>query len=139
MIRGIPYLQLHELEVDADPETPVVVAMELRPALTNYIGILHAGALFTAAETAAGIAAHRLVADQGGFVLLREATVRYTKRAEGRVTVRARINPERECDALRTFASEGRANVVVTTAMTDARGVGVFEASFDYALRRSPS
>ncbi len=136
MVEGIPYVRLHEVELRADSEEEVVVSMELRSPLTNYVGIFHAGALFTAAETAAGVAAHRIVADAGGFVLLRQATVRYTRRAEGAVTVRASVDAHHEREALGEFARDGRADVVVSTEMTDQDGASVFEATFEYALRR---
>ncbi|MBI5529446.1 MAG: DUF4442 domain-containing protein [Deltaproteobacteria bacterium] len=131
----IPYLRVHHLEAREDPGGAVTLRMPLSETVTNHVGIVHAGALFTAAETAAGVAAWRVIAGDRAFVLLRGATVRYTRRAEGDVVARASVDSAIAGVARGAFDEAGRADVTVEVNATDPAGETVFEGSFDYALR----
>ena len=130
----IPYLRVHHLEVD-EVEGEVTVRMPLSEEITNHVGIVHAGALFTTAETAAGVAAWRVVPGDRAFVLLRGATVRYTRRAEGEVMARASVEPQTAESARTAFEEAGRADAAVSVSIRDHAGDVVFEGKFDYALR----
>lgn len=131
----IPYIGLHGLEVRLLDENTVEARMPLRPELANYVGTAHAGALFTAAETAAGAAAYGIVAAADGFALLRGASVRYTRPAESAVLATATVHPERAAAAREEFGAKGRADVEIGVRSVDAEGETVFEGGFDYALR----
>ena len=130
----IPYLRVHRLEVD-DEDGAVAVLMPAREDVENHVGILHAGAIFTAAETAAGAAAWRVVPGDRAFVLLRGATVRYTRRAEGDVIARATVDSAAAERARAAFDETGRADLPARVTVVDPAGETVFEGSFDYALR----
>lgn len=134
MVGRIPYLRRHHLEV-RDSGGVVAVRMPLSESVTNHVGIVHAGALFTVAETAAGIAASSVVPGERAFVLLRGATVRYTRRAEGDVVAVARVAGEQAGRALAAFDASGRSDVRAEVTATGPGGHTVFEGSFDYALR----
>ncbi len=134
MLESIPYLRVHDLAVDTTDDA-VQVRMPLREAITNYVGIAHAGALFTAAETAAGVAAWRIVSGDRAYVLLRGATVKYTRRAEGEVVAVARVEADDVSTARQAFDASARADAAVEVSMTDVEGETVFEGRFDYALR----
>lgn len=130
----IPYLRQHHLEARADGDA-VAVRMPLSDGVTNHVGIVHAGALFTAAETAAGVAAWRVVPGDRAFVLLRGATVRYTRRAEGDVFARATVDNAAAEAARIAFDETGRADATARVTVVDTRGDTVFDGAFDYALR----
>ncbi len=134
VLARIPYLRPHGLAVDGSGDD-VGVRMPLAPALTNHVGILHAGALFTAAETAAGVAAWGVVGGDRAYVLLRSATVRYRRRAETDVAATASIDPEAARAAVAAFEASGRADVEVEVTVADAAGEPVLHGTFDYALR----
>lgn len=134
VLARIPYLRTHELSV-SDVDGAVQVKMPLRTEVTNHVGIMHAGALFTAAETAAGVAAWHVVPNDEAYVLLRGATVRYTRRAEGEVSSTARVENAAAEAARTAFAATKRADAVVTVEATDPAGETVFKGTFDYALR----
>jgi uncharacterized protein (TIGR00369 family) len=110
--------------------------MPFRREITNYVGTVHAGALFTLAETAAGVAATAVVPDGRAFVLLRSVTVRYTRRAESDLVAMARVPGEGAAKSRVDFDAGGRADALVPVTITDADGAPVFEVSFDYALRQ---
>lgn len=135
VLARIPYLERHGLAAKVTPEGDVEVRMPIQSELTNHVGILHAGALFTAAETAAGVAAYRIVPDDRAFVLLRGATIRYTRRAESDVVATAVIGSDRAEEIRNRFEADQRADAEVAVRMVDAEGETVFEGDFDYALR----
>lgn len=135
LLDGIPYLAPHRVSATIADDGAVIVRMPFRPAVTNYVGIVHAGALFTLAETAAGVAANRLVEDLGGFVLLRGAYSRFTRRADSETTATARIAADRAGLARSEFSRNGQADLAVIASVTAADGFVVFEGTFDYALR----
>jgi len=137
VLARIPYLERHHIALE-DVDGAVLVRMPLRTEVTNHVGTMHAGAMFTAAETAAGVAAWRVVPDDQAFVLLRSANVRYTRRAEGDVAWTARIEDGVAKSAREEFANSGRADVEVAVKATDPGGEKVFEGTFDYALRPRP-
>jgi len=136
VLAAIPYSAPLGLRAQVEPGRPVRVQMPFAKGVTNYIGTAHAGALFTLAEAAAGIAAHRLVEDLGGIVLLRDATVRYTRRAESDMTAAAAIAAGGEGVVRAAFERERRGEASVAVAVTDATGEPVFEGTFVYALRQ---
>lgn len=135
LLAKIPYLDPLHVAVVAEGEEGVTVSAPFGPEVANYAGSFHAGALFTLAETAAGTAAHRLTADLGGFVLLRGATVRYTKRAVGAISATAKALPKDREALRRGFTDSGRADADVAVTITGPEGL-VFEGTFDYAMRR---
>ncbi len=135
IISRIPYLQTHDLDISAS-EGGVRVRMPLKHDVTNHVGIVHAGALFTAAETAAGVASFGIAPNGSAVVLLRAANVRYTRRAEGDVVAVAHVAGEVADAAREAFEEGGRADARVEVTAEDPAGEKVFEGTFDYALRR---
>lgn len=139
VLARIPYLAPHGLLIEGLDGGAVRVRMEARPGLLNHVGVLHAGALFTAAETAAGVAAWGVVPGDAALVLLRRAEVRYVRRAESPVTATADVDGAAAAAARQAFAASGRGDVAVAARASDAAGTTVLEATFDYALRpRAP-
>lgn len=134
ILSRIPFLSGLDLAV-SEEDGGARVRMPFQQEVTNHAGILHAGALFTAAETAAGITAFRIVPGGRALVLLRSAEVFYTRRVEGEVKCTAGIAPEVRTDVRDRFAAAGRADVTVETTVVDTEGETVFKGTFDYALR----
>lgn len=134
VLARIPFLAPLRLEVKADEEG-VTVWMPDQELVNNHVGCLHAGALYTAAETAGGVAAWGIVSGDRAFVLLREARVNYTRRAVGSVLARATVEPAAAEATRETFEATSRADALVTVVIEDEAGERVFEGTFDYALR----
>ncbi len=134
---SIAYVAWHGHEVRAEEPDRVLVSQPDRPDLHNYAGTIHAGALYTLAETAAGLAADRIAAPLEGFVLLAAAQVRYTRRAQGALDAEARLDPSTDLAALHSeFGRTGRGTATVGVVVHDPGGLAVFEGSFRYAIRR---
>lgn len=134
-LASIPYLPFHRISVEEQGDI-VVARMMFRREITNYVGTVHAGALFTLAETAAGVAATSVIADDRAFVLLRGATFNYIRRAESDLVAKATISPDDAEKARAAFDKGGRADSLVTVTISDSDDTAVFEGRFDYALRQ---
>ena len=135
LLAKIPYVALHGVVAKVLDDGAVEISMARRPELSNYVGILHAGALFTAAETAAGAAAFAVVPGGGAMVLLRRVDVRYTRRAETDVKATAKVDATLAAAARSAFAETQRGDITVEVVATDASGATVLEAEFEYAMR----
>jgi len=134
-LASIPYLPSHQIAVE-EADGIVVARMMFRREITNYVGTVHAGALFTLAETAAGVAATAIIPNDRAFVLLRGANFTYTRRAESDLIAKASVSEDDAAKARSDFDKGGRADSPVVVTISDAQGASVFEGRFDYALRQ---
>ncbi len=134
MLAGIPYLTPHNVRVEEPVGDEVVVHMPFGKDVTNYIGTVHAGALFSLAETAAGIAAFK-VGGGKAIVLLRGANIRYAKIAKQDVVAKATVAPEVASKAAEDFEADRRGDATVQVKLEGVDGTPLFAGTFDYALR----
>lgn len=108
------------------------------PELTNHIGSVHAGALFTLAETASGgamMASFGAAVGEGVRPLVRRSEIRYLRVARGEIIATARIAEPAEAIADR-LARDGRTDFEVAVALTDAEGQTVAEMDVTWNLAR---
>ena len=135
LLASIPYVAWHDIRIREHAPGQVKLSLRDREEVANYVGIIHAGALYTLAETAAGVVANDIVPDRSAYILLREARVRYTRRAEGEVIATARVETDKATFARTQFAKHLRADVSVDVSVGDGGGETVFEGAYIYALR----
>ncbi|MCP4320128.1 MAG: DUF4442 domain-containing protein [Hyphomicrobiales bacterium] len=135
LLASIPYLPPHKIEVTEQGQHTVNAHMPFRREVTNLFGTVHAGALYTLAETVAGVAANNLVPASQVIPLLRQAEVKFTRRAESGMTAKAMIEAPTANRAKSAYKRDKRADVAVNVTIEDTEGEVVFAGSFDYALR----
>lgn len=135
ILASIPYLRPHALRLLPATDGSVRVRQPFRGEVTNIVGTMHAGALFTLAETAAGVAAFNVAPDRRPMVFLRSVTARYLRRVSADVTAVGRVGAEAAERARATLAAAGRADVAVTVRIEEDDGAVAFEGEFDYAMR----
>ena len=136
MTQAVPFaghLNLEIVEVSAGEAT---VLLPERPELLNHVGSQHAGALFTAAETASGAAFVGAFAERMGDVtpLARNAEIAYEKIANGEITAKARLGVP-AAQALETLDAEGKVEFPCEIELTDADGAVVAAANVRWHLR----
>jgi acyl-coenzyme A thioesterase PaaI-like protein len=136
MTQAVPfagYLSLEITEVSAGEAT---VVLPERPELLNHVGSQHAGALFTAAETASGAAFVGAFAERMGDVtpLARSAEISYEKIASGPITAKARLGVPAE-QALATLDADGKVEFPCEVELTDADGNLVAAANVRWHVR----
>jgi acyl-coenzyme A thioesterase PaaI-like protein len=110
------------------------------PAVQNHLGTAHAGAVYTAAESATGVAALSLFADvvaQGAYVALKSSTVLHKKARPGNVVAHAVIDADPT--ALRAeYDNTGKADFEAKVELT-VDGVPTASMVFVWAVRKPRS
>ncbi len=135
LLATIPYVVWHGVGIDEDKDESVILRIPFRAELANYVGSFHAGALYTLAETAAGVIADRALPAGKAFILLRDANINYTRRPEGDVRAHAELDMQSAEQACQDFSKAARADIAVSVTMTDDAETQVFAGTFNYALR----
>jgi acyl-coenzyme A thioesterase PaaI-like protein len=135
VLNNIKYVAWHNIEVLQEGPGAVTVFLPARDDLVNYVGTGHAGAIYTLAETAAGVAADSVAQTIDAFILLRDAQVHYTRRAEGDLTAKGLVEIEASEQAQAVFRDERRVNMPVQVDIRDEQDQSVFQGTFNYALR----
>lgn len=135
LLAGIPYVAWHGIRVREQTPGQVKLSLGSRDEVANYVGIMHAGAIYTLAETAAGVVANDIIAGNTAFILLRKGEARYTRRAEGEVIATASVDGAVANQVRAHFAEHSRADVEVGVTIDNTAGETVFVGTFDYALR----
>lgn len=131
----IPYVVWHEIDVLEEGASGTKMKLGFRPDVLNYVGTMHAGALYTLAETVAGVAADGAAQSVGAFILLRDAQVRYTRRTDTDVVASASVETATMEEVRSQFETDSRANMSVEVTIADEESETVFEGTFNYALR----
>lgn len=138
-LNAIGYVAWHDIQVTGESVGAASVMLPARDDLLNYVGTIHAGALFTLAETAAGIAADSVAQTLNAFILLKQASVNYTRRAAGALKATAQADAGAVRRAQKSFTEEGRAGLPIDVVIHDSNGDPVFSGTLDYALRSKKS
>lgn len=131
----IPYVVWHEIDVLEEGASGTKMRLGFRPDVLNYVGTMHAGALYTLAETVAGVAADGAAQSVGAYILLRDAQVKYTRRADTDVVASASVEAAAMDETRAQFESNARADMSVEVNIADKDNETVFEGTFNYALR----
>jgi uncharacterized protein (TIGR00369 family) len=136
MPQAVPFAGHLNLEITEVSAGEATVLLPERPELLNHVGSQHAGALFTAAETASGAAFVAAFAERMGDLtpLARSAEISYEKIAKGEITARGRLAMPAE-EALATLDAEGKVEFPCEIELTDAEGTLVAAANVRWHVR----
>jgi acyl-coenzyme A thioesterase PaaI-like protein len=136
MTHAVPFAGYLELEIVKVAPGEALVVLPERAELTNHVGSQHAGALFTAAETASGAAFVGAFAERMGDVtpLARSAEISYEKIAKGPIEASARLGVP-AVDALATLDADGKVVFPCEIELTDADGQRVATATVHWHVR----
>lgn len=131
-VATVPFVEHVGLRTDAD--TPVVHVPD-DPRLRNHVGTVHAGALFTAAETASGREIVRLlgVLPVPVIPVVGTASMRYRAPAVGPVAAIATTVLSHD-DIVAELATGGRPRRSVDTELTAEDGTVVARATFEWVF-----
>jgi acyl-coenzyme A thioesterase PaaI-like protein len=136
MPQAVPLVGHLGLEVTKIGEGDSVVLLPERSELTNHVGSQHAGALFTAAETASGAAFVGAFAERLGDItpLASSAEIAYEKIAKGPIEATATLGVPK-ADALAALDAEGKVEFPCEVVLTDGDGQRVATATVHWHLR----
>jgi uncharacterized protein (TIGR00369 family) len=136
---AVPFAGFLGIEYETVSPGRALLRLADDPAKHNHIGTLHAGALFSLAESASGLAMMAGVADRLADVtpLAAKAEITYKKVARGDVTADARI--EGGVDAvLATLDAEGKVRFPVVVDVADESGEVCAVVRVEWHLKRHP-
>jgi uncharacterized protein (TIGR00369 family) len=136
MSQAVPFVGHLNLEITEISEGEATVVMPERPELLNHVGSQHAGALFTAAETASGAAFVGAFAERMSELtpLARSAEISYEKVAVGPVTARAKLGIA-TAEAHETLDADGKVEFPCEVELTDGDGAVVAAANVRWHVR----
>jgi uncharacterized protein (TIGR00369 family) len=136
MTQAVPFAGFLGVEVTELSAGEATAVLPERAELKNHVGSQHAGALFTAAETASGAAFVGAFAERMGDVtpLARNAKISYEKIAKGPIEAKATLGVPAE-EALATLDAEGKVVFPCEIELTDASGQRVATATVQWHVR----
>jgi uncharacterized protein (TIGR00369 family) len=136
MAVAVPFVGHLGLEVTEMSAGEATVLLPDRADLHNHVGSQHAGALFTAAETASGAAFVGAFAARMGDVvpLAKAAEIAYEKVAKGPIEARAELGID-AAKALATLDADGRVEFPCQVVLSDADGQQVASATVHWHVR----
>lgn len=136
MGQAVPFAAYLGLEITSVAAGEATVRLPERQELNNHVGSQHAGALFTAAETASGAAFVGAFAERMGEVtpLARSAEISYEKIAHGAIEARGRLGVPAE-EALATLDAEGKVEFPCEIELVDGDGRRVATATVHWHVR----
>lgn len=135
---AVPFAAFLGIEYDEVAPGRAVLRLRDDPAKHNHIGTLHAGALFSLAESASGICVMAAIAERlnGVTPLAARAEITYRQVARGDVTATATIG-QPVAEVLAALDEAGKVRFPVRVELTDARGEACADVVVDWHLRRS--
>jgi len=136
LTQAVPFAGALGLEITEVAEGEATVVLPERDELKNHVGSQHAGALFTAAETASGAAFVGAFAERMGDVtpLARSAEIAYEKIAKGPITAKAQLGMAKD-EALATLDADGKVEFPCEVVLSDAAGTQVATATVRWHVR----
>ena len=136
MTQAVPFAGHLNVQITEISEGEATVLLPDLPELKNHVGSQHAGALFTAAETASGAAFVGAFAERMGDVtpLARSAEIAYEKIANGEITAQARLGID-AAEALATLDAEGKVEFPCQVELSDGDGRRVATATVHWHVR----
>ncbi|HUC08509.1 MAG TPA: DUF4442 domain-containing protein [Solirubrobacterales bacterium] len=136
MTQAVPFAGFLGVEVTNVSAGEATALLPERTELKNHVGSQHAGALFTAAETASGAAFVGAFAERMGDVtpLARNAEISYEKIAKGPIEAKATLGVPAD-EALATLDAEGKVVFPCKIELTDASGQRVATATVHWHVR----
>ena len=138
---AVPFVSHLNLEIAEVGAGRATVVLPGRPELHNHVGSQHAGALFTAAETASGAAFVGAFAVRMGDVtpLAKSAEIDYERIAHGPITASATLGID-AAEAIAILDEEGKVEFPCEVTLTDHDGNRVATATVHWHVRlKDPS
>jgi acyl-coenzyme A thioesterase PaaI-like protein len=136
MTQAVPFAGHLGLEITKVAPGEAIVVLPESQELSNHVGSQHAGALFTAAETASGAAFVGAFAERMGDVtpLARSAEISYEKIAKGPIEAHGKLSVPAE-EALATLDADGKVVFPCEIELLDADGQRVATATVQWHVR----
>ena len=137
----IPLVKTLRIQLEEVSPTSARLLLRFDGALANHAGGLHAGALFTVAETCALSLGYMLLPSTEVICQTKAVEMRFRKPVRSDVWATAQPLPSPDNDShheelLRRLTAEGKIDVPLLVAVADQAGERVAEGTITLTLRR---
>jgi uncharacterized protein (TIGR00369 family) len=131
-----PFTKKCGIKVVEVSEGRAVVALPPDDTNMNHLGSVHAGALFTLAETTSGVCTASAVDFTRLVPIVKEGRCKYKKLARGVITGAAEWGAAERAAVAAEAEREGKANFTLRFTLTNEEGELVAECEFTNQLRK---
>ncbi len=140
MASSLPFVAYTGIAVVEVASGRAVCALDQRQEVSNHIGSMHAGALFTLGESASGAAMSGAFATQIMSIrpIATGATIAYSKVAKGRIVATAIVDAPVET-LLTALEAEGRTQFDVSVTLANGEGETVATMSVGWLVSKRPA
>ena len=138
MAKAIPFSTHVGIELVEVGEGIGIAKLPDAPELLNHVGTQHAGALFTVAETASGMAMLSVFIDHFATLtpVARRSSIEYLRLARGVITATGRLDAD-PADLLVRLEADGKVEFPVGVSLTDERGKEVATVEVTWHVKRN--
>ncbi len=134
-LRSVPYLALLGVRVEEARPGKVVLRLPFMAKLHAHGSVLHSGAVYSLAETAASVAVATHPRLSARAPRQKSARIKYYAAAVRDVTAHAEVHAEQLGRLLDGASSEQSVSLDIVVRVLDARGEDIAEFTAHYALR----
>ncbi len=136
MFLQMPFLQKLGLKIARVEKGKVRVELPFDTSNTNHLGTIHAGALYTLAETAGGLVITSAATSADVVGVAKSGFIKYKKPARGMIYVEEEVDPAWVAEKFDQALNEGKADIPYTVHVRDENGDVVAEVEFVYHIRK---
>ena len=131
MIKNIEFIKHLGVKQEGNSLT-----LEPKKELLNHIGSIHAGALFTLAESQSGLTLINQFAKTNVKALLRSSSIKYRAEAKGKIKASGYIEPKNIEKFTAQLEKKGRVLIDVAVKILDSNDCTVTTATFSWFIQR---
>ena len=136
MFNMMPFLKNIGVKIAYVEKGKVRVELPFEEGITNHLGTVHAGAIYTIAETGGGLVITSAATSADIWGVAKSGHIKYKKPAKSMIYVEEEVDPEWVAEKFNTALTEGKADIPFTVHVRDENGDVVAEVEFIYHIRK---
>ncbi len=136
MFNMMPFLQKIGIRIVYVEKGRARVELPFDESITNHLGTVHAGALYTIAETGGGLVITSAATSADIWGVAKSGHIKYKKPAKDMIYVEEEVDPDWIAERFNTVLTEGKADIPFTVHVRGENGDIVAEVEFIYHIRK---
>lgn len=132
---NIPMTSFLQVKVEEMSPGAVRLRMPFAPQALNHLGTIYAGAIFSLAEIAGGVAMVSAFDPTQFFMVVRRLEIEYLRPAQSDLVCAPRLSPEVIAQVRANIAEQGKSDLPLPVEVIDAEGQVVARLQATYYLR----
>ncbi len=136
MFLQMPFLEKLGIKIAYVEKGKARVELPFDISNTNHLGTIHAGALYTLAETGGGLVITSAATSADVIGVAKSGFIKYKKPAKGMIYIEEEVDPEWVAEKFNQALTGGKADIPFTVHIRDEDGDVVAEVEFVYHIRK---